>query len=205
MARQGRSPPEILVCCSGSRHALSPVHTLIVERQVPIAADRDAPRSRQRRERVHGSQRQAAASSGGATCYIITSPLGYGPFGAYGTPLRLPAVFGKPDVAAQQRADVDAAREQTLELSEKDVINVLEIVLNEYPVDRSSIFLMGHSMGSGGALFERLALLFERKQIPRIVVNVRNSRKATELLEATRLPSAQAARAGASFTQRVFV
>lgn len=85
--------------------------------------------------------------------YIVASPLGYGPFGAYGTPLRLPAVFGKPDVAAQQRAAVDVARERTLELSEKDVINVLEIVLNEYPVDRSSIFLMGHSMGSGGAWY----------------------------------------------------
>ena len=36
--------------------------------------------------------------------------------------------------------------------------------------------------------FERLGLLFERKQIPQIVVNVRNSRKATEPLEATRLP-----------------
>ena len=85
--------------------------------------------------------------------YIVASPLGYGPLGAYGTPLRLPAVFGKPEIAAQQRAAVDATKERTLELSEKDVINVLEIVLGEYPVDRSSVFLMGHSMGSGGAWY----------------------------------------------------
>ena len=43
--------------------------------------------------------------------------------------------------------------EKYLELSEKDVINVLEIVLNEYPVDRSSMFLTGHSMGSGGTWY----------------------------------------------------
>jgi predicted peptidase len=85
--------------------------------------------------------------------YILVSPLGYTRMGAYGTPLRLPAVFGNPDIAAKQRAAVSAEQERTLELSEKDVINVLEIVLNEYPVDRSSVFLMGHSMGSGGTWY----------------------------------------------------
>jgi predicted peptidase len=33
------------------------------------------------------------------------------------------------------------------------VINVLEIVLNEYPINRSSIFLAGHSMGAGGTWY----------------------------------------------------
>ncbi len=37
-------------------------------------------------------------------------------------------------------------------------------------------------------LFERLGLLFERKQIPQFVVNIRTSRKTMEPLEATRLP-----------------
>jgi len=40
-----------------------------------------------------------------------------------------------------------------LERSEQDVIHVLEMVLNEYPVDRSAIFLTGHSMGSGGTWY----------------------------------------------------
>jgi predicted peptidase len=84
---------------------------------------------------------------------ILVSPLGYTRMGAYGTPLRLPAVFGNPEIAAKQRAAVSAEQERTLELSEKDVINVLEIVLNEYPVDRSSMFLTGHSMGSGGTWY----------------------------------------------------
>ncbi len=85
--------------------------------------------------------------------YLVVSPLGYSPMGAYGTPLRLPAVFGQPEAAARQREAVDAERERTLELSEKDVINVLEMALNEYPVDRASMFLTGHSMGSGGTWY----------------------------------------------------
>ncbi len=85
--------------------------------------------------------------------YILVSPLGYTRMGAYGTPLRLPAVFGNPDIAAKQRAAVNADQEWTLQLSEKDVLNVLEIVLNEYTVDRSAMFLTGHSMGSGGTWY----------------------------------------------------
>lgn len=85
--------------------------------------------------------------------YVVASPLGYSRLGAYGTPLRLPAVFGQPEIAAKQRAAVTPEAEHTLELSEKDVINVLEIVLNEYPIDRSSIFLAGHSMGAGGTWY----------------------------------------------------
>jgi len=85
--------------------------------------------------------------------YILVSPLGYTRMGAYGTPLRLPAVFGNPEIAAKQRTAVSAEQERTLELSEKDVLNVLEIVINEYPVDRSSMFLAGHSMGSGGTWY----------------------------------------------------
>ena len=38
--------------------------------------------------------------------YIIVSPLGFTAMGAYGNPLRLPAVYGQSDVAAQQRAAV---------------------------------------------------------------------------------------------------
>ena len=44
-------------------------------------------------------------------------------------------------------------RERAQELSEQDVINVIELVLNEYPVDRSAMFLTGHSMGSGGTWY----------------------------------------------------
>lgn len=83
--------------------------------------------------------------------YLLVSPLGY--HGAYGNRLRLPAVFGQTNEAAKLLAKHDPARDRAQELSEKDVINVLELVLNEYPVDRKHVFLTGHSMGSGGTWY----------------------------------------------------
>ena len=50
-------------------------------------------------------------------------------------------------------AAVTPESERTNELSEQDVINVLELVLNEYPIDRNAMFLFGHSMGSGGTWY----------------------------------------------------
>jgi predicted peptidase len=85
--------------------------------------------------------------------YLLVSPMGWSPLGAYGTCLRLPAVFGQNEAAAQQRATACVQNAQTLELSEQDVINVWEMALNEYPVDRNQMFLMGHSMGSGGTWY----------------------------------------------------
>jgi poly(3-hydroxybutyrate) depolymerase len=83
--------------------------------------------------------------------YIVVSPLGFTPLGAYGNPLRLPAVFGQAAAAASQRAAVTPARQRELDLSELEVITALEIVTEEYGADRARTFLAGHSMGSGGA------------------------------------------------------
>ena len=83
--------------------------------------------------------------------YLLVSPKG--DQGAYGNFLRLTAPFGDSAGAAGLMAQVTTASERTNELSEKDVINVLEIILNEYPIDRSSMFLSGHSMGSGGTWY----------------------------------------------------
>ena len=83
--------------------------------------------------------------------YIVVSPLGFTPLGAYGNPLRLPAVFGESAVAAAQRAAVTPERRRELALSELEVITALEVVTEEYAADRSRTFLAGHSMGSGGA------------------------------------------------------
>lgn len=82
--------------------------------------------------------------------YIVVSPLGFTPLGAYGNPLRLPAVFGQDEVAAAQRAAVTPERRRELALSELEVITVLELVTEEYGADRARTFLAGHSMGSGG-------------------------------------------------------
>jgi predicted peptidase len=39
------------------------------------------------------------------------------------------------------------------ELSEKDVVNVLDIIRKEFNVDERRIYLMGHSMGGAGTLY----------------------------------------------------
>jgi predicted esterase len=41
---------------------------------------------------------------------------------------------------------------KVVELSEKDAMNVLEMARKEFNVDDSRIYLMGHSLGGGGAL-----------------------------------------------------
>jgi len=82
--------------------------------------------------------------------YIVVSPNGLGPLGAYGNPLRLPAVFGESQIAAEQRAAVTVERQRTLALSELEVMTALEVVTEAYGADRTRTFLMGHSMGSGG-------------------------------------------------------
>jgi poly(3-hydroxybutyrate) depolymerase len=83
--------------------------------------------------------------------FLLVSPMG--DQGAYGNFLRLTAPFGDSINAAKRMAAVTPESERTNELSEKDVINVLELVLNEYPIDRASMFLSGHSMGSGGTWY----------------------------------------------------
>lgn len=83
--------------------------------------------------------------------YLLVAPLGAS--GAYGNFLRLSSPFGRPDEAAKLMAAVTADSERANELSELDVINVLELVLAEYPVDRDAVFLFGHSMGSGGTWY----------------------------------------------------
>ncbi|MDO5576366.1 MAG: hypothetical protein Q4F84_04750 [Fibrobacter sp.] len=83
--------------------------------------------------------------------FILVSPIGAN--GAYGNFLRLSAPFGNENGAAELMAQVTPESERTNQLSEKDVINVLELVLHEYPIDTLSMFLTGHSMGSGGTWY----------------------------------------------------
>ena len=82
--------------------------------------------------------------------YIVVSPIGFSPLGAYGNPLRLPAVFGENAAAAAQRAAITPPRQRELDLSELEVMSALELVTEEYGADRARTFLAGHSMGSGG-------------------------------------------------------
>lgn len=77
-----------------------------------------------------------------AGSFIVAAPLGYHPRGWYGS--RGPGI---PAGAARDGEDLPA---NLGELSEQDVMNVLEIVREEYNVDPSRIYLWGHSMGGAG-------------------------------------------------------
>jgi predicted esterase len=71
--------------------------------------------------------------------YIVVGPLGYNVSGWYGSPVI--AMGGDPAIP------------NLAELSEKDVMNVLEMTRKEFNVDPDRTYLMGHSMGGAGALF----------------------------------------------------
>ncbi len=83
--------------------------------------------------------------------YIIVGPMGYNPRGWYGTPSGPPRAGGaaKGRGPAQPNNDPPNLRE----LSEKDVMNVLDLVRKEFNVDEKRTYLMGHSMGGAGALY----------------------------------------------------
>jgi poly(3-hydroxybutyrate) depolymerase len=68
--------------------------------------------------------------------YIVAAPLGYRVDGSYGWGL------GNPP------ADPTTRRVQ--ENSEKDVMEVLQLVRQQYRIDENRIYLMGHSMGAIG-------------------------------------------------------
>jgi pimeloyl-ACP methyl ester carboxylesterase len=82
---------------------------------------------------------------------VLVSAMGHQ--SAYGTFIRLPAVFGKPEEVAPMLAKKTPESEKANELSERDVLNVLELVRAEYPIDSTAMFLTGHSMGSGGTWY----------------------------------------------------
>ena len=82
--------------------------------------------------------------------YIVVAPFGYNSHGWYGS-------LGQDDAfAARFRRGRPASEpdpENLGELSEKDVLNVLALIREEYSIDENRIYLMGHSMGGGGTLY----------------------------------------------------
>jgi len=84
--------------------------------------------------------------------YILVGPIGYNPRGWYGTPVGQPRNGG---AAGKAKANPAAANDppNLRELSEKDVINVLDIIRKDFNIDDRRTYLMGHSMGGAGTLY----------------------------------------------------
>ncbi|MBK8978648.1 MAG: alpha/beta fold hydrolase [Planctomycetes bacterium] len=76
--------------------------------------------------------------------YVVVAPFGYNERGWYGSrgPGKEGPYFGRPE-------DPDNLGE----LSERDVLRVLEIVREDLRIDPDRIFLMGHSMGGAGTIY----------------------------------------------------
>ena len=83
--------------------------------------------------------------------FIFVAPMGLSTDGWYGAPLDIPGnaprSSGRP-APAPVRTPEEEARYRAL--SEADVMNVLDIVREEYNVDPGRTYLMGHSMGGFG-------------------------------------------------------
>jgi predicted peptidase len=72
--------------------------------------------------------------------YIVVAPMGYNVSGWYGSPV---IAFGNQA----------PARPNLTELSELDVLTVLQIARTQHNVDADRVYLMGHSMGGAGTLY----------------------------------------------------
>ena len=81
--------------------------------------------------------------------YILAAPMGYNVGGWYGSPV---IQMRRPGGQAEPEADA-IPPEKLQEWSEKDVLNVLAMVRDEFNVDEDRIYLTGHSMGGAGTYF----------------------------------------------------
>ena len=119
---------------------------------------------------MFGAKAIELAEEGG---YILVGPMGFNVSGWYGIPntpmpemgaaAKKPAVPGepgqpgakpgaKPKMSMGSLFNDPNAPANLRELSEKDVMNVLEMVRKEFNIDNNRIYLMGHSMGGAGTL-----------------------------------------------------
>jgi predicted peptidase len=76
--------------------------------------------------------------------FVVVSPLGYHRRAWYGS-----RGYGIPHGAARE-GDEGSLPDNLGELSEQDVMNVLAIAQDRYSIDKSRIYLWGHSMGGAG-------------------------------------------------------
>ena len=100
------------------------------------------------------------AEAGG---YILVAPMGYNPRGWYGIPRGAPRGRANgapaPPPGAQARGPLPPGLTgandppNVRELSEKETLDVVDLVRKEFKVDDDRTYLMGHSMGGAGTLY----------------------------------------------------
>jgi predicted peptidase len=90
--------------------------------------------------------------------YIMVGPMGYNSGGWYGAPARYNG--GGPGGRRGGNAGPPPAGGAAItdpaklhEASEKDVMNVLDMIRKEFNVDENRTYLMGHSMGGAGTIY----------------------------------------------------
>lgn len=82
---------------------------------------------------------QGLAGNADRRGYVLVAPMGLHERGGFG----LIRDGDEPEDEARRAA----------ELSERDVLNVIDIVKKEFRIDTSRVFALGHSMGGAGAIF----------------------------------------------------
>jgi predicted esterase len=113
--------------------------------------------------------RPAALDLAEAGGYILVAPMGYNPRGWYGIPRGVPrgrangaptpAPAPAPNAGAQARGPLPPGLTgandppNVRELSEKETLEVVDLVRKEFKIDDDRSYLMGHSMGGAGTLY----------------------------------------------------
>jgi predicted esterase len=98
--------------------------------------------------------------------YILVGPMGYNSGGWFGVPQRAQDGAGAGNATPQRGTPQRGAQAGTTaggtavsdqakvrELSEKDVMSVLDMIRTEFNVDERRTYLMGHSMGGAGTIY----------------------------------------------------
>ncbi|MCB1099436.1 MAG: alpha/beta hydrolase [Verrucomicrobiae bacterium] len=114
--------------------------------------------------------------------FIVVAPFGYNERGWYGS--RGSGKKGK-------RFGWDKDPDNLGELSEQDVINVLEMVEKEFGIDQQRRYLMGHGMGGGGAFHFAIANPYRWHGIAALSPAFLSD--ASELKKITQIPTITAA------------
>jgi poly(3-hydroxybutyrate) depolymerase len=85
--------------------------------------------------------------------YLVVCPMGYRPSAGWGSNSLNRPPAGVAPAPGRGGFAPDPNRAKQGEYSEKDALNVLDIVMKEYPVDPARVYLFGHSAGGAGTWY----------------------------------------------------